>query len=384
MKSLLLGLLIVGTAPFASRSIANSWFSNGNSTSLSLDSNLCHPSESVNSCQSLVLSGEIVPTCETLGVANAKPRVALRRKSQLLKRSIPSQRTGLGLLADAPCDGAFPPTKFRWSMLKLGDGVGSDSSLWLQPIANLLLPSWTLQRCWHQSSVIKSKNSVCLSPWKKLLDGNSFHQTSLISSNFITHQNVRLDKPELKTLKSQLPQFPPLSRSSLIVSPPSNKLLPCSVVSKSNNHCLNSSKLANPAPKNERIASPFGWRKRPYSGLLQFHQGIDYGAPLGSPVVAAGNGIVTKVVSGCADFGNRWCGNQFGNWVEIDHGNGAVGIYGHLLNKSITVKEGMKVWRNQKIAQVGSSGWSTGAHLDFRLKVKGEYKNPADYVISNQ
>ena len=138
--------------------------------------------------------------------------------------------------------------------------------------------------------------------------------------------------------------------------------------------------LAHPAPETARVASVFGWRIRPFSGRLQMHNGIDYGAPLGSPVVAAKDGIVTKVVSGCLDFRQRWCGSQFGNWIEIDHGNGMIATYAHLLNNSITVQEGTKVWQNQEIAKVGSSGWSTGAHLDFRIKIDGEFKNPADYV----
>lgn len=164
--------------------------------------------------------------------------------------------------------------------------------------------------------------------------------------------------------------FPKLSRSSLVVDFPleNSTFIP------------QDDKLIEPAPATERIASPFGWRIRPYSGQLQFHQGIDYGAPYGSPVVAAGNGIVTKVVSGCRDFGNLYCGNQFGNWIEIDHGDGAIAIYGHLKNSSILVEEGMKVRKNQNIALVGSSGWSTGAHLDFRLKIDGEFQDPAHYI----
>ena len=167
------------------------------------------------------------------------------------------------------------------------------------------------------------------------------------------------------------PKFPKLSRSSLIVSiPEDSSFVP------------ENTKFANPAPETERIASPFGWRRRPYSNQLQFHQGIDYGAPYGSPVVAVGNGIVTRIVSGCADFGNIFCGGQMGNWIEVDHGKGAIAVYGHLKNSSIAVEEGMKVWRNQNIAQVGSSGWSTGAHLDFRLKINGEYEDPAIHVMS--
>ena len=184
--------------------------------------------------------------------------------------------------------------------------------------------------------------------------------------------NYNQPKPKNTVSVSETPpKFPKLSRSSLIVSIPQDS----SFVPKN-------TKFANPAPLTERIASPFGWRRRPYSNQLQFHQGIDYGAPYGSPVVAVGNGIVTRVVSGCADFGNIFCGGQMGNWIEVDHGNGAIALYGHLKNSSIAVKEGMKVWKNQNIAEVGSSGWSTGAHLDFRLKINGEYEDPALHVMS--
>ncbi|MDJ0532427.1 MAG: M23 family metallopeptidase [Xenococcaceae cyanobacterium MO_207.B15] len=172
--------------------------------------------------------------------------------------------------------------------------------------------------------------------------------------------------------------FPKISRSSLLGSSVPNNF--CFSTKSSNCSSVEKFNFSHPAPETTRVSSSFGWRRRPYSGRYQFHKGIDYGAPLGSPVVAAADGIVTKVVSGCLDFRNRWCGNQFGNWVEIDHGNGAVALYGHLLHKSITVKEGMKVWKNQEIAQVGSSGWSTGAHLDFRVKVNGQYKNPRNFV----
>ena len=166
--------------------------------------------------------------------------------------------------------------------------------------------------------------------------------------------------PSVKS--SATSKFPKISRSSLFPQ------------------TSNNSPLVNPAPATERVASVFGWRIRPFSGRWQMHNGIDYGAPLGSPVVAARDGIVTKVVSGCLDFRQRWCGSQFGNWIEIDHGSGMVATYAHLLNNSITVQEGTKVWQNQEIAKVGSSGWSTGAHLDFRIKINGEFKNPADYV----
>lgn len=187
---------------------------------------------------------------------------------------------------------------------------------------------------------------------------------SPISSSIQTNIAVSITETSSfpQTNSSISPQFPKISRSSLLSKTADN------------------SHLVNPAPETERIASVFGWRIRPFSGRRQMHNGIDYGAPLGSPVVAAKDGIVTKVVSGCLDFRQRWCGSQFGNWIEIDHGNGMVATYAHLLNNSITVQEGTPVWQNQEIAKVGSSGWSTGAHLDFRIKIDGEFKNPADYV----
>ncbi len=203
-------------------------------------------------------------------------------------------------------------------------------NIWLQEISNLISPQWSLANLPDSQLPIVNKPSLIL------------------------------EQP----VSSQPQNFPQLDRSSLIV-PPLNR---------------NRLKLIHPAPQTKRIASPFGWRNRPYSGKRQFHQGIDYGAPLGSPVVAATDGIVVRVVSDCNDFGDRLCGGSFGNWIEVDCGNGKIVTYGHLLKNSIKVKVGMTIRQNQTIAKVGSSGWSTGAHLDFRIKINGKYQNPADYI----
>lgn len=181
------------------------------------------------------------------------------------------------------------------------------------------------------------------------------------SSNFLAEKN---SKPDTASQPSSSHQFPTIDRDRLFPK----------------TQDLQNLTIAHPAPDTERVASVFGYRIRPYTRRWQMHNGIDYGAPLGSTVVAAEDGIVTKVVSGCLDFRQRWCGSQFGNWIEIDHGNGVVTTYAHLLKGSITVEEGTRVWRDQEIAQVGSSGWSTGAHLDFRIKIDKEYKDPALYV----
>ncbi len=242
------------------------------------------------------------------------------------------------------------------------------SDLWLQEITHSLLSdSWFAESLFllSKSKKQEQKYKKYNFDWQKKLERKSINLDSIklakLTSEHHTSQNDHSP-----------PKFPQLSRSSLIVSFPqdNSSFVPINT------------KLANPAPETKRIASPFGWRRRPYSNQLQFHQGIDYGAPFSSPVVAVGNGIVTRVVSGCADFDNLFCGGQLGNWIEIDHGNGTIGTYGHLKSNSITVKAGMKVRKNQKIAQVGSSGWSTGAHLDFRLEVNGKHEDPAHYVMA--
>ncbi len=240
-------------------------------------------------------------------------------------------------------------------------------------MTNLLIPQWDLV-----DRQVRSMNSIANSQLFSFPPqqngeflGVSFSSPTLaLRSNNALASSYSSDKLQSsKKVEPQKTNFPKFSRSSLSTSS-----------LQKDNSAAKKLNFAHPAPDTKRVASSYGWRRRPYSGQYQFHRGIDYGAPLGSPVVAATDGIVTKVVSGCRDFRNRWCGNQFGNWVEIDHGNGAIALYGHLLHQSITVKEGMKVWKNQEIAQVGSSGWSTGAHLDFRVKVNGQYQNPAHFI----
>ncbi len=242
-------------------------------------------------------------------------------------------------------------------------------------MTNLLIPQWNVV---GQEVRVMAKHSKIITFALKQNE-NPLPPSSSNSSKDITTGSYSKKSAKSTKINPKNRNFPKVSRSSLLASSLKQNNY-CSSTKSDNCYSLPKLNFSHPAPDTERVASPFGWRRRPYSGQYQFHQGIDYGAPLGSSVVAATDGIVTKVVSGCLDFRNRWCGNQFGNWIEIDHGNGASAIYGHLLHKSIAVKEGMKVWKNQEIAQVGSSGWSTGAHLDFRVKVNGKYQNPASLV----
>jgi murein DD-endopeptidase MepM/ murein hydrolase activator NlpD len=115
-------------------------------------------------------------------------------------------------------------------------------------------------------------------------------------------------------------------------------------------------------------ASSFGWRIDPFTGQNAMHEGVDFIADVGTPVFAAAGGVVV--------FGAHH--HQYGNMVEIDHGNGFITRYAHA--SKLTVKPGDVVQRGRKIAEVGSSGRSTGPHLHFEVRYRGTAQNPARFL----
>ena len=115
-------------------------------------------------------------------------------------------------------------------------------------------------------------------------------------------------------------------------------------------------------------ASGFGWRLDPFSGRSAFHEGIDFSSPSGTPIVAAAGGVVVA-----AEYHP-----QFGNMVEIDHGGEIMTRYAH--SSKIYVKLGDIVKRGQHIADIGSTGRSTGSHLHFEVHVKGVPQNPHKFL----
>jgi murein DD-endopeptidase MepM/ murein hydrolase activator NlpD len=117
-----------------------------------------------------------------------------------------------------------------------------------------------------------------------------------------------------------------------------------------------------------RLGSPFGNRVDPFTNRLAFHPGQDIVAPTGTPILAAAGGRVI--------FAGPKAG--YGNAVEIDHGNGYVTRYGHA--SKIDVQVGQIVLPGERIADVGSTGRSTGPHLHFEVIVNGTQVNPADYL----
>lgn len=123
-------------------------------------------------------------------------------------------------------------------------------------------------------------------------------------------------------------------------------------------------------PVSGYLSSGFGYRKSPFSGKSEFHEGIDIVAPAGSPIRAAAAGKVRF-----AGYKSGW-----GRYVEIDHGFGYVTVYGHC--QSFKVTSGQKVSRGDIIATVGRTGSATGNHLHYGVKVAGAWVNPLNYIIT--
>jgi murein DD-endopeptidase MepM/ murein hydrolase activator NlpD len=115
-----------------------------------------------------------------------------------------------------------------------------------------------------------------------------------------------------------------------------------------------------------RITSSFGMRRHPILGYTKMHQGIDFGVGLGTPVLAAGDGVVVEA--------RRWGG--YGNWLRIRHSGGYETGYGHLSRYASGLKAGMHVSQGQVVAYSGSTGASTGPHLHYEVWLKGIRVNP--------
>jgi murein DD-endopeptidase MepM/ murein hydrolase activator NlpD len=118
-----------------------------------------------------------------------------------------------------------------------------------------------------------------------------------------------------------------------------------------------------------RITSGFGMRLHPILGFSRMHTGIDFGAPIGTPVFAAGDGVVEKA---------QWAGG-YGRWLQIRHNSQYETGYGHL--SGWAVKPGQHVHQGQVVAYVGSTGMSTGPHLHYEVIIGGKKVNPAGVKV---
>jgi murein DD-endopeptidase MepM/ murein hydrolase activator NlpD len=120
-----------------------------------------------------------------------------------------------------------------------------------------------------------------------------------------------------------------------------------------------------------RLASRFGYRKHPIFKSRKMHTGVDLASPKGTPIYASGDGVVEKAgrVSG------------YGIYVELQHVNGYETAYGHMSRIADGMKPGVKVRQGQVIGYVGSTGYSTGNHLHFEIKINGRFVDPLSVIL---
>lgn len=128
--------------------------------------------------------------------------------------------------------------------------------------------------------------------------------------------------------------------------------------------------LAWPVPGYTRITSNYGMRYHPILHYTKLHTGVDIGAPMGANFIAANDGIVTKATYNAA----------YGKMVIIDHGGGVSTLYAH--GSEILVEVGQAVTRGQAVLKVGSTGYSTGAHAHFEVRLNGVVTDPMPYITN--
>jgi murein DD-endopeptidase MepM/ murein hydrolase activator NlpD len=120
-----------------------------------------------------------------------------------------------------------------------------------------------------------------------------------------------------------------------------------------------------------RLSSRFGKRRHPILGYTRLHRGLDFAAPSGTPIYAAGNGQIVEI-------GRK---GDFGNYIRIRHSNGYETAYAHMLRFSQGLKKGGRVSQGQIIGRVGASGLATGPHLHYEVILNGKHINPRTLAL---
>ncbi len=131
--------------------------------------------------------------------------------------------------------------------------------------------------------------------------------------------------------------------------------------------------FAWPAPGYSTITSKYGMRVHPILKTHRVHSGTDIAMPMGAYIIAANDGVVTK--AGYSSTG-------YGNMVLIDHGGGVSTLYGH--GSEILVQTGQTVKRGDIIMKAGSTGWSTGPHLHFEVRINGQHVDSLPYITGKK
>ena len=128
--------------------------------------------------------------------------------------------------------------------------------------------------------------------------------------------------------------------------------------------------MAWPVPGYTTITSPYGMRTHPFTGVYKLHTGTDIAAPIGADFIAANDGVVSKAEYNYA----------YGNKVMINHGGGVSTLYAH--GSQILVEVGQEVKRGETVLKVGSTGYSTGPHAHFEVRINGQYVDPMPYITN--
>ena len=190
-------------------------------------------------------------------------------------------------------------------------------------------------------------------------------QTSIVLSNMKTLQQAYVDKltEDEKTLQEQITAYK--QEQAEIEA----QILAATINIDAEIQYTGGEMLWPVATSGTVITSNYGVREHPIQGIVKQHTGLDIGgAPLGTPVVAALDGIVSYA---------GWLGG-YGNCVMINHGDGIITLYGH--GNEILTQVGTEVKQGDTIMTVGSTGNSTGPHLHFEVRINGNYTNPLNFV----
>lgn len=218
---------------------------------------------------------------------------------------------------------------------------------------------------------------ISLTPTRQGMNGVRVVAPAMRSDRAMMNSGfMRLDRERMQRVRIQRPPSPAISMSA-------PRMLPASVnVSRTRDDAvldlfgdssapqaatkLGRTSHAWPLPSSviQKFTSAFGGRKDPFHGRDSFHGGIDIAAAIGTPVLASADGIVTKVENG----------SRYGKYVSVKHRDGSESSYGHMRAQSVRV--GQQVRQGQKVGELGNTGRSTGAHLDYRIKKNGELFNP--------
>ena len=129
-----------------------------------------------------------------------------------------------------------------------------------------------------------------------------------------------------------------------------------------------------------RLSSAFGMRKHPIDGYNKMHKGTDFAAPMGTPIMASGDGVITRA---------KWCGGG-GNCIQIKHNSTYETVYAHMKSFARSIRQGIRVKQGQIIGYVGSTGNSTGPHLHYEVIANGKKINsqklklPSGKILKNE